>query len=277
MSPDFLSEIIADKRSRVALAREAGPFAELQACAQLVRSEIAPRALTTALRKGLAAGIRLNIISEFKRASPSKGIIREGARAAEMARDYEANGAVAISVLTEEGRFMGSMDDLRAVRTAVGIPILRKDFIVDEYQLYESAAAGADAVLLIVAALADDELTKLREVAEDKLGLDALVEVHTQDELQRAFDSGATLIGVNNRDLRTFEVSLQTSLDLAPEIPSSVISISESGLRTADDLRRLSAAGYQGFLIGESFMREESPGRALRALLDDAAIPGFDL
>jgi indole-3-glycerol phosphate synthase len=144
------------------------------------------------------------------------------------------------------------------------LPVLRKDFVFDEYQIYESAAAGADAILLIVAALDDETLSRLRRVAEDQLGMDALVEVHTSEEMKRAVASGATLIGVNNRDLRTFEVSLQTSLSLAREAPSDALLISESGLRAPDDLRRLREAGYHGFLIGETLMRAENPEDALR-------------
>ena len=260
---DFLTEIIENKRARVALAKVSCPLPELRAKAEQVRREVKPHAL----RDAINSHRQINIIAEFKRASPSKGVIRAGARATQIARDYEANGAVAISVLTEESRFMGSLDDLREVRAAVHVPVLRKDFIVDEYQIYESAVGGADAILLIVAALDDEVLTRLRLIAEDELGLDALVEVHTRDELRRALTSGASLVGVNNRNLRTFEVSLETSIQLATDLPADVIAISESGLRTGADLARLQALGYKGFLIGESLMREESPGEALHRLV----------
>jgi len=241
---DVLSEIIAKKRERV---REA-------------KTRANPHAFSKALQ-----GDGINIIAEFKRRSPSKGMIREGANPIEIARAYDAGGAVAMSVLTEEDYFAGSLDDLREVKSAVKLPVLRKDFIVDEYQVYESAAAGADAILLIVAALDDESLTRLRRLAEDDLQMDALVEVHTSDEMRRAVACGAKLIGVNNRDLRTFAVSLETSLRLAREAPSDALLVSESGLNNAADLQRLYDAGYRGFLIGETLMRAEDPEQALRS------------
>jgi indole-3-glycerol phosphate synthase len=194
-------------------------------------------------------------------------VIRNGADPAQIACEYASAGAAAISVLTEENYFNGSLDDLRAIRSAVGLPLLRKDFLFDEYQIYEAASAGADAILLIVAALDDASLASLREIAEEELGLDALIEVHDESEMKRAAHCGANFIGVNNRDLRTFEVSLDTSLKLADRAPEHAILISESGLRTADDLLRLKDVGYRGFLIGESLMRAESPREALAALL----------
>jgi indole-3-glycerol phosphate synthase len=252
---NILSEIIAKKRERVAAARAAVPFDQLR------REVAAPHALRNALR---ADGI--NIIAEFKRRSPSKGTIRADANLTNIVQSYEAGGAVAISVLTEEDYFDGSLDDLRAVKSAVKLPVLRKDFVFDEYQVYESAAAGADAILLIVAALDDEKLTHLRHLAEDELQLDALVEVHVSDEMQRAISAGATLIGVNNRDLRTFTVSLDTSLSLAREAPPDTLLISESGLHTSTDLQRLRDAGYHGFLIGETLMRAGDPAAMLRNL-----------
>jgi len=249
---DVLTEIIGRKRERVAEAKERVPFYE-------VRRASKPHALRAALR---ADGI--NIIAEFKRRSPSKGVIRADANLSQIVKSYEAGGAVGISVLTEEDYFDGSLDDLRTVKTTVDLPVLRKDFVFDEYQVYESAAAGADAILLIVAALDDEMLSRLRRVAEEELGMDALVEVHTSEEMKRAVASGATLIGVNNRDLRTFEVSLNTSLSLAREAPSEALLISESGLRGPDDLRRLREAGYHGFLIGETLMRAGNPEDTLR-------------
>ncbi|HEU4833453.1 MAG TPA: indole-3-glycerol phosphate synthase TrpC, partial [Pyrinomonadaceae bacterium] len=241
---NVLSEIIAKKLERV---REA-------------KARANPHAFRSALEKD-----GLNIIAEFKRRSPSKGVIREGANPGEIARAYEAGGAVAMSVLTEEDYFSGSLDDLRQVKSAVELPVLRKDFIVEEYQVYESAAAGADAILLIVAALDDELLAGLRRLAEDDLQMDALVEVHTGEEMKRAAACGAKLIGVNNRDLRTFEVSLDTSLSLAREAPSGALLISESGLNSAADLQRLYEAGYRGFLIGETLMRADDPAMALRS------------
>ena len=238
---NVLSEIIAKKRERLRAARSS-------------------HRLRSALQ---TSGI--NVIAEFKRRSPSKGMIREGANPIEIARAYQAGGAVAMSVLTEEDYFAGSLEDLRQVKATVDLPVLRKDFIVDEYQVYESAAAGADAILLIVAALDDELLSRLRRLAEDELQMDALVEVHTSEEMRRAVACGAKLIGVNNRDLRTFEVSLETSLSLAREAPSDALLVSESGLNNAADVQRLYDAGYRGFLIGETLMRADDPAAALRS------------
>ena len=242
----FLSEIIERKRQRLESVKRARP----------------PHRLRDAL---VSDGI--NIIAEFKRRSPSKGIIRADADVMQIVSSYAAGGAAAISVLTEEDYFSGSLDDLRAVKKAVDLPVLRKDFIFDEYQVYESAAAGADAVLLIVAALDDERLLSLRELIEDEFSMDALIEVHTREELQRAVACGASVIGVNNRNLHTFEVSVDTSLSLAAEAPSEVVLISESGLKSSTDLARLRDAGYRGFLIGESLMRSDDPGAALRDLM----------
>ncbi len=242
----FLSEIIERKRQRLESVKRARP----------------PHKLRDAL---VSDGI--NIIAEFKRRSPSKGIIRADADVIQIVSSYAAGGAAAISVLTEEDYFSGSLDDLRAVKKSVDLPVLRKDFIFDEYQVYESAAAGADAVLLIVAALEDEALVRLRRLIEDDFGMDALIEVHTHEEMRRAVACGANVIGVNNRNLHTFEVSLDTSLSLATEAPSGTVLISESGLKTSTDLARLRDAGYHGFLIGESLMRAENPEAALRDLL----------
>jgi len=255
---NILSEIMARKRERVV----AGPFDGLQREARQVRERSKPHALRNALQ-----GHGINIIAEFKRRSPSKGTIRADANLTDIVQSYEAGGAVAISVLTEEDYFDGSLDDLRSAKSVVSLPVLRKDFIFDEYQLYESAAAGADAILLIVAALDDEVLSHLIRLAEDELRLDALVEVHTNDEMQRAKAAGATLIGVNNRDLRTFTVSLDTSLSLAREAPPDTLLISESGLHTSTDLQRLRDAGYHGFLIGETLMRAGDPAAMLRNLI----------
>ena len=251
----FLSEIIERKRQRIASAKRAFP---------VDRFETRPN--SHRFRQALL-GDGLNIIAEFKRRSPSKGVIRADVDLDQIVKSYEAGGAVAISVLTEEDYFSGSLDDLRVVKKSVDLPVLRKDFIVDEYQVYESVAAGADAVLLIVAALEDETLLRLRRLIEDELGMDALIEVHTREELQRAIACGAKLIGVNNRNLHTFEVSLQTSLSLVAEAPAGTVLISESGLNNATDLARLHTAGYRGFLIGESLMRSENPEAALRELM----------
>lgn len=258
---DFLSEIIATKRQRVEAAKARVPLERMR---ELARLRPGSRRLTSALQDRN----RTNIIAEFKRRSPSKGRINSAADPAAMAQIYEAAAAAAISVLTEEDYFEGSLDDLRQIREATSLPLLRKDFIFDEYQVYESAAAGADALLLIVAALDDRTLSKLREVAEDELGIDALVEVHTQQELVRAVKSGARLIGVNNRDLRTFQVSLTTSMELARLTPPGLILVSESGL-SPGDIGELHNAGYSGFLVGESLMRAGDPAKAIRDLIGE--------
>jgi len=184
-----------------------------------------------------------------------------------VARRYERGGACAISVLTDEAHFGGSIADLRAVRSSTNLPIVRKDFIIDPIQIYEAAVAGADAVLLIVAALDDAVLGDLREVAEDQLGLDALVEVHTSVELRRALNAGAKVIGVNNRNLQTFQVSLETSRRLIADAPNDTVMVSESGLQNAESLRRLRECGFHGFLIGETLMRASDPEKALRDLI----------
>ncbi|HEX8844441.1 MAG TPA: indole-3-glycerol phosphate synthase TrpC [Pyrinomonadaceae bacterium] len=260
---DFLTEIMALKRARLARSKRERAAEDLRVEAEKSRS----LAQAHALRAALEDRDRINIIAEFKRASPSKGVIRADAEAAQMARSYEAGGAAAVSVLTEEDRFQGSLDDLRSVRAAVKLPVLRKDFIFEEYQVYESAAAGADALLLIVAALADETLEHLRRVTEDELEMDALVEVHTREEMTRALGAGATLVGVNNRDLRSFKVSLDTSVELVQNAPAECLLVAESGLSSAADLRRLRALGYTGFLIGETLMRSTEPERELRKLL----------
>lgn len=259
---NVLLEIIEKKRGRVAEAKKKVSLEEIRPLAADARGKAIPHAYINALR---LAGI--NIIAEFKRRSPSKGLIRGDANLVEIVQSYEAGGAAAISVLTEEDYFAGSLDDLRNVKATVSLPVLRKDFVFEEYQVYESAAAGADAILLIVAALDDETLLDLRRLAEDELRMDALVEVHTSEELKRAAACGAKLIGVNNRDLRTFEVSLNTSLSLASQMPAESVAISESGLHSSNDLQRLHQAGYRGFLIGETLMRTDNPEEALRNLL----------
>lgn len=256
---DFLSEIIEVKRRRVAAARARQPLESMRKLAKEVRVGAASHRLANALNDSS----RPNIIAEFKRRSPSKGQINEYAEPESVVQMYESGGAAAISVLTEEDYFEGSLHDLRKARTTTFLPILRKDFIFDEYQVYESAAAGGDALLLIVAALDDQTLTRLRTIAEEELGLDALVEVHTKPELERAIKCGARLIGVNNRDLRTFAVSTDTSTLLAHAAPSDAILVSESGL-TPDEVRRLRAVGYTGFLVGEALMRATNPAQAVR-------------
>ena len=264
MTNNFLSEIIIRKRQMLAKCLGNSSVDALRVRAVEVRKNAAKHRLRGALDTAFPA---LKIIAEFKRASPSVGTIRTDLSPADVARDYQHGGACAISVLTEEEHFAGSIADLTAVRSSTHLPVLRKDFIADAIQIYEAAVAGADAILLIVAALDDDSLGELRKVAEDELGLDALVEVHTSDELRRAVNTGAKIIGVNNRDLQTFEVSLNTSERLIAETPQNSIMISESGLHDPEQLRRLRALGFRGFLIGEGLMRAKNPGIALRDLL----------
>jgi indole-3-glycerol phosphate synthase len=205
------------------------------------------------------------IIAEFKRHSPSAGAIQAGADPVALARLYQAGGAAAMSVLTEPEHFKGSLEDLRRVAAAVALPLLRKDFAVDRHQVYEAALAGAEAVLVIIAGLSDAEALKLLDAAY-QVHLDALVEVHTAEELQRAAALGARLIGVNNRNLKTLQVDLETSLRLADLAPGDATLVAESGLRTRADIERLQSAGYRAFLIGETLMRAADPQAALAAL-----------
>jgi indole-3-glycerol phosphate synthase len=267
MAADILNEIMDAKRRRVSSARELMSLETLQSEVGEVNSLSQSLSRRRRLSATLSNDSRINIIAEFKRRSPSKGVIRGEADPITLARAYERGGAAAVSVLTEEDFFDGSLADLKSVRQAVNLPILRKDFVFDEYQVWESAAAGADAVLLIVAALSDDKLYSLRQLAEDQLGLDALIEVHSSEELKRAVAAGAKMVGVNNRNLRDFDVSLDVSAQLASEVPAGVILISESGIGSHDDLIRLKDLGYHGFLIGETLMRAEDPEQVLRSLV----------
>lgn len=264
MNRNFLSEILAQKRQAVARLQHDSLARGYRERALEIRKNATPHRLLGALDADLP---RLKIIAEFKRRSPSLGVIRDDLSAADVARRYERGGACAISVLTDEKYFGGSLEDLSAARSSAKLPVLRKDFIIDPIQIYEAAVAGAEAVLLIVAALDDALLRKLREVTEEELGLDALVEVHTSGEVRRALDAGAKIIGVNNRDLKTFQISLNTSERLIAEAPPDSIMISESGLLSAESLRRLRSLGYHGFLIGEALMRAGDPETALRDLI----------
>lgn len=259
---NFLSQIIERKRQRVKTAKRSVSLEVLQLMAEQARTTATPHALVSALHNE----DRNNIIAEFKRRSPSKGEIRPAADPAKIARAYESAGAAAVSVLTEEDYFEGSLDDLRAVWQAISLPILRKDFIMEEYQVYETAAAGADSLLLIVTALNDYMLGRLRELAEDELGMDALVEVHTREEMNRAERAGASLIGVNNRNLTTFEVSLETSAQLASMATDGALLVSESGIESAEDIHRLRNLGYRAVLMGETLMRADDPIRLLAEL-----------
>jgi indole-3-glycerol phosphate synthase len=263
LSEDFLTKIIEKRRERLDASRAARSLADVRRDASAYRETAEPHTL----RAALESEGRVNVIAEFKRASPSKGEIRGRALAGETARAYERGGAAALSVLTEEDYFRGSLEDLREVKAAVGLPVLRKDFVFDEYQVFESAAAGADALLLIVAALDDETLARLRRLAEDDLGMDALVEVHTGEEMLRASRAGARVIGVNNRDLRTFNVSLETSVALAPHTPAGSLLVSESGISGANEIAMLRACGFKAFLVGETLMRAGRPEETLRALV----------
>ncbi|CAN5710240.1 indole-3-glycerol phosphate synthase TrpC [soil metagenome] len=251
------------RQRRIAVAREfAGADLELLCSrAELARSGIAPHRF----RAALPAGEGMHIIGEFKRSSPSAGVIRDDLQPQDVARTYERAGASAMSVLTEPEFFGGSLDDLRAARAAARLPILRKDFIVHEAQIYEAAIAGADAVLLIVAALTDGELLRFRAAAQ-KVELDTLVEVHTAEEMRRAAAAGAEIIGVNNRDLTTLRVSLDTSLQLASAAPADALLISESGITSAAEVEGLAAAGYRACLVGESLMRAADPASLVAEL-----------
>jgi indole-3-glycerol phosphate synthase len=263
-APTYLDKIIEAQRRRLALTRAARSLEDIRAAALEARRMAKQRAF----RAALADESRINIIAEFKRASPSKGVIHAGASAGETARRYEAGGAAALSVLTEEDFFNGSLADLVEVKRSCALPVLRKDFIVEPFQVYEAAEAGADALLLIVAALSDDALKDLRSLTEDELGMDALVEVHTAEEMRRAGAAGATLIGVNNRDLRTFQVSLEVSAELAPVAPPGAMLVSESGLRDAADISFLRGHSFRAFLIGETLMRAGRPEDVLRELIN---------
>jgi indole-3-glycerol phosphate synthase len=212
---------------------------------------------------------RVNVIAEYKRRSPSKGLIREDLAPQDVAKSYEAAGAVALSVLTDQKFFGGELDHLTAARGATALSAIRKDFVIDAYQIWEARAAGADAVLLIVAALTDAELTGLLAEAATA-NLDVLVEVHDAAELARAAAVGARMIGVNNRNLKTMEVRLETSLELAPRIPVGVVKVAESGIKTAAEIKKLRAAGFDAFLIGEHLMLSPDPGAALSSLIREA-------
>ena len=262
MSEAFLDKIITKTRERVEALKASTDLNELRDQAELSRA-VRP---ANSFRKALEQKDRTNIIAEIKRASPSKGVINEGVDVTEQARSYEKGGACAISVLTEEQFFKGSMADLIAVRSAVMLPILRKDFTIDEFQIYEAAAAGADAVLLIVAALTADILRDFQMLASE-LGMSALVEVHTLAELEIAASIGANLIGVNNRNLQTFEVSLDASRQLIKYRPSGSLMIAESGISSREQIVELKSLNFNGFLVGESLMRADVTRKSLEALI----------
>jgi indole-3-glycerol phosphate synthase len=262
-----LDTILASTRSAVAAAKESVPATKLERQAALHQ----PRGWASGLRRRAASGPA--IIAEIKKASPSKGVIRADVDVAWLAQRYQAGGAAALSVLTDEPFFQGSLGNLELASEATTLPCLRKDFMVDEYQMVEARAHRADAILLIAAALTSRELQRFASAAK-ALELDVLVEVHTGAELETVLNAlgeqSADAIGVNNRDLKTFEVRLDTSLELIERIPRGVVRTAESGIHTPDDLTRLRAAGFDAFLIGESLMRQPDPGSALAALLAGA-------
>ncbi|MEO6120218.1 MAG: indole-3-glycerol phosphate synthase TrpC [Terriglobales bacterium] len=259
MSASVLRDIVAATRRRVAALPQS-------------LSEVACRKGAGLRFKSALASARPAIIAEINRASPSRGVIRAAADVRNIAQAYQRGGAVAISVLTEPQFFQGSNQDLRDVGSAVDLPLLRKDFILSEAQLLESANIGASAVLLIAAILTPLELGILRRTAEERLEMAALVEVHDEDEFRRAVDAGATLIGINNRDLHTFEVSLHTSERLAPAASPGITLVAESGIRTAADMQRLQAVGINAFLVGETLMSAADPALALRTLIEGATV-----
>ena len=257
----FLTEIIELKKKRLEIAKQKRDFDELKEAANSVRKNAERHRLRAALERN-----QINIIAEIKRASPSKGVINDKINVAEIALAYEKGGACAISVLTEEDKFQGSLEDLKTARTAVEIPILRKDFIFDEFQIYEAAEAGADVILLIAAILGDEDLLNLYHLAEHDLGLDALIEVHTFNELNRVKKIGAKILGVNNRDLHSFAVSLDVSRELIKHAPENALMITESGLSSRDEILELRRLGFAGFLIGETLMRSGNVEEELRNL-----------
>jgi indole-3-glycerol phosphate synthase len=252
--PDILAQIVEQKKAEL-LKRNPDIEARAAECAANQRDFSAAM-----LSRPVA------IIAEIKKASPSRGVLSEQFEPGSLARKYEQGGAAALSVLTDAKHFQGSLQHLEEARDSVTLPVLRKDFTIDEYHVHEAAAHGADAILLIAAVLDGAQLRRFRELSE-QYGMAALVEVHDEDELDLAIDSGAAIIGVNNRDLRTFEVNLNVSLRLARRIPDTVVKVAESGIRTAADIQILQAAGYRGFLVGEHLMRSGDPAQALRSLL----------
>lgn len=258
-----LEEIVAAARQTVAAAKATLDVGALEIAAERHQ----PRGFRRALHDRAASGVA--IIAELKKASPSKGMIREDFPVAELARDLEKAGAAALSVLTDEKYFHGSLQNLATASAATKLPCLRKDFIVDELQVLQARASHADAVLLIVAALSESELIALAAAARTN-DLDVLCEVHDAAELQRALDIGFETIGINNRDLHTFRVDLNTSLRLAERLPAGIVKIAESGIESAEDIASLRQAGFDAFLIGESLMRAANPGNELRGLLGHA-------
>jgi indole-3-glycerol phosphate synthase len=263
--PVSLDSIVAATRQRLSLSRRNSDLRSLERAA----AAHMPRGFRQQLLRASQDGIA--VIAELKKASPSKGLIRADFRPSELARDLEHAGAAALSVLTDEQFFQGSLDYLREASSSSSLPCLRKDFIVDEFQIVEARANCADAILLIVAALDQKELVSLAGIARSH-SLDVLCEAHDEREVQRALDAGCDLIGVNNRNLRIFEVALETAFRLVEKIPASCVRVAESGIQSGTDIARLRSAGYEAFLIGESLMKAQRPGEALTKLMEEARI-----
>jgi len=257
--PDILARIVARKREELPAVQASSAQLEKAADARLAKS-VSPRSFAGALSTHRPA-----IIAEIKQASPSKGLLSQDFQPAKTAQAYEQGGAAALSVLTDRDFFRGSLADLATARAAVNLPVLRKDFTISPLHVLEAAAHGADAILLIAAILTVREMRDFRELAT-RYGLDALVEVHDVEELRPALDSGARIVGVNNRNLRTFEVKLETSLELASLMPADILKVSESGIHEAGHVRQLMNAGYSAFLVGEHLMKAGDPAEALRRL-----------
>ena len=260
---DILEQIVATKREEIAKAQSKLPLTAVREDAE---SRVLTRDFVGALRRKIAAGLP-GIIAEVKKASPSKGVIRPDFIPADIAQSYAEHGAACLSVLTDHQYFQGCPDYLKQARASCDLPVLRKDFMVDPYQVYEARAMGADCILLIAACLDDARMADLEAIA---LGLNmaVLVEVHDRDELQRALQLKTPLVGINNRNLRTFEVSLDTTLGMLADVPADRLLVTESGIATGDDVRRMRAHGVHAYLVGEAFMRAPEPGEALAALFD---------
>jgi indole-3-glycerol phosphate synthase len=265
--PKELEGTVLEKIMQARLPEIAGARAKWPA--EAIRNALEPVPRIRSLKRALSRGTP-SVIAELKKASPSAGVLRQDFDPVAIALEFAETGAAALSILTEPRFFQGTLENIARVRWKTGMPLLCKDFIVDPFQILEARHAGADAVLLIAALLDLPGLNRLRAEAE-ALGMEALVEVHNEGELGKALQSGAALIGVNSRDLRTFAVSLDTALDLARHIPAAVVKVAESGIRTGEDIKRLWDAGYHGFLIGETLMRAQSPGAALKRLIADTA------
>ena len=269
--PASLDSIIAATRQRlsqrISMNRRSSDLRALERAA----AGHSPRGFRSQLRRVSQEGIAVAVIAELKKASPSKGLIRPDFRPSELARELERAGAATLSVLTDEQFFLGSLDYLRQASSSSSLPCLRKDFIVDEFQIVEARANRADAILLIVAALDQKELVSLAGIARSQ-GLDVLCEAHDEQELQRALDAGCDLIGINSRNLRTFEVNLETAFRLVETMPATCVRVAESGIQSGADIARLRSAGYEAFLIGESLMKAERPGEALAKLMEEAKV-----